>query len=116
MAQQLGTEGVRAMLKVPKFVQEMMGRARFDRSYTNPTSDPGYTVWIRKATPYARAATLRAECERLVAWARRNYADAEILECPENTHYCNQAALVTITDPVMQKLEKFMPEMKEQKG
>ena len=86
-----------------------MSRARFDLSYTNPNSDPGYTIWIRKATPYTYASTLRAECERLVAWARRNYADAEILECPKDTHYCNQAALVTITDPVMQKLEKFMP-------
>ena len=104
------------MLKVPKFVQEMMGRARFDRSYTNPASDPGYTIWIRKATPYTRVDTLQAECERLVAWAKRNYADAEILECPRDTHYYNQATLVTITDPVMQKLEKFMPEMKEQKG
>ena len=97
------------MLKVPKFAQEMMSRARFDLSYTNPNSDPGYTIWIRKATPYTYASTLRAECERLVAWARRNYADAEILECPKDTHYCNQAALVTITDPVMQKLEKFRP-------
>ena len=104
------------MLKVPKFAQEMMSRARFDRSYTHPAADPGYTVWIRKATPYTYASTLRDECERLVAWARRNYADAEILECPKDTHHCNQAALVVITDPVMQKLEKFMPEMQAQKG
>ncbi len=97
------------MLVVPKYAQEMMSRARFDRSYRNPASEPGYSIWIRKSTPYARAATLRAECERLVAWAKRNYADAEILECPKETHYCNQAALVTITDPVMQKLERFMP-------
>lgn len=100
-------------IKVPKFVQEMMSRSRFDRSYTNPESNPGYTIWIRKATPYTKAITLRAECDRLVAWAKRNFADAEILECPTNTHYCNQAALVTITDPVMKKLEQFMPEMKE---
>lgn len=104
------------MLKVPKFAQEMMGRARFDRTYTNPASDPGYTIWIRKATPYTYASTLRDECERLVAWARRNYADAYILECPEDTHHCNQAALVVITDPVMQKLEPFIPETKTKKG
>ena len=104
------------MLKVPKFAQEMMSRARFDLSYTHPAADPGYTVWIRKATPYTYASTLRDECERLVAWAGRNYADAEILECPKDTRHCNQAALVVITDPVMQKLEKFMPEMQAQKG
>ena len=74
------------------------------------------TVWIRKATPYTYASTLRDECERLVAWAKRNYADAVVLECPTETRHCNQAALVVITDPVMQKLEKFMPEMQAQKG
>lgn len=103
-------------VKVPKFAQEMMSRARFDRLYTNPAAEPGYTIWIRKATPYTYADTLRAECERLVAWARRNYADAAILECPRDTHHVNQAALVVITDPVMQRLEQFMPETQAKKG
>ena len=104
------------MLMVPKFAQEMMSRARLDRLYTHPEADPGYTLWIRKATPYTYASTLRAECERLVVWAKRNYADAAILECPSDTRHCNQAALVVITDPVMQKLERFIPEMQRKKG
>ena len=95
---------------IPKYAQEMMSRDRFDRDFTNPKSIPRYTIWIRKATPYTHASTLQDECKRLVAWAQRNYADAEILECPKDTHYCNQAALVTIMDPVMRKLERFLPE------
>lgn len=97
-------------MKVPKYVQEMMSRARFDLNYQHPKSDPGYTIRIKKATPYTYASTLKEECERLVAWAKRNYAEAEVLECPKDTHYCGQSALVLITDPVMQALEKYIVE------
>ena len=97
-------------MNVPKFAQEMMSRAKFDRSFQNPKSDPGYTILIRKATPYTYATTLRVECERLVAWAKRNHTYAEILECPKETHHCNQSALVMIYDPAMQALEKYMKE------
>ena len=61
------------MLKVPKFVQEMMSRARFDRSYTNPAADPGYTVWIRKAPPSPSASPPRFVCAGLLDWAGLNY-------------------------------------------
>ena len=104
------------MLKVPKFAQEMMSRARFDLSYTHPMADPGYTVWMPTPTPNTTAETRRDEFGRVLAGARRNFAAAKILECPKDTRHCNQAALVVITDPVMQKLEKFMPEMQAQKG
>ena len=95
-------------MTVPKYAQEMMQRASFDVSH-HPKRSPGYTIRIEKATPYTRAASLRAECEKLCAWARRNYADAEILDCPEDTHYCRQYATVTIYDPAMQQLEKYIP-------
>lgn len=95
-------------MKIPKYAQEMMSRSRFDRSFQNSKSNPGYTIIIRKATPQTMARTLRAECDRLVEWAKRNYADAEVLECPSKTHYCNQAALVTVTDPCMKYLEQYM--------
>ncbi len=88
-------------MNVPKYAQEMMSRAKFDLSYKNPKSSPGYTIWVKKATPYTYVSTLREECERFVAWARRNYVEAEVLECPKDTHYCSQSALVLITDPVV---------------
>lgn len=97
-------------MKVPKYVQDMMSRARFDLDYFNEKSNPGYTIVIRKATAYTKVDTFRAELDRLVAWAARNYAEAEVLETPSRTHYCNQVALVTITDPVMKYLEAFIKE------
>ena len=98
-------------MKIPVYVQELMGRAAFDRLYTNLKSEPGYTIKIKKATPYTYASTLRAECERLVAWANRQPCGpdtAAILECPADTHYCRQVAYVTIYDPIMQKLEPLI--------
>lgn len=95
-------------MKIPKYAQEMMQRARFDLDYKHAGSAPGYTIRIEKATPYTRAATLKAECEKLAAWARRNYTEAEILYCPDETHYCRQYAVLTIYDPVMQQLEKYI--------
>ena len=95
-------------MKIPKYVQEMVADARFDRSFRNPSSNPGYTIIIPKRTYMQRASTFRKDLERLVAWATREHADAEILECPANTRYVRQVALVTITDPVMKYLEPYM--------
>lgn len=44
-------------MKIPKYVQEIMERSEFVRGY----GDPGYTIRIRKATPYTRISTLSAE-------------------------------------------------------
>ena len=95
-------------MKIPAYVTEMMGRADWYTSYALPGSDPGYTIRIRKATPYSYASTLQAECERLCAWARRQYADARVLYCPTETHHRNQYAVVVISDPVMQRIEKLI--------
>lgn len=98
---------------IPVFVQKLLQRAYYDLDYQHPKSEPGYTIWIEKRTVYAQAATLRAECERLVKWAKKNGADAEILKCPERTHFYAQRALVTISDPVMVKLEPFISESED---
>lgn len=96
-------------MKIPKFAQDIMSRSEFDLTFRHPRSEPGYTIKVKKATPYTQAATLHRECERLVAWAKRNYAEGEILDCPIATHHCNQYALVTIFDPCMKFLEQYMP-------
>lgn len=95
-------------MKIPKFVQELMSRSRFALGQVHEKASPGYTIWIEKATPYTMADTLRAECERLCRWAKRNYADAEILFCPAETHHRAQRALVTVTDPCMKYMEKYI--------
>ena len=96
---------------IPKYVQKLMSRAAFDRLYANEKSEPGYTIKIRKETPYTYASTLQAECERLVAWANKQPCGPDtalILECPKETHYCRQVAYVTIYDPVMKALESLI--------
>ena len=100
-------------MKIPQYVQELMTRSVFALGPVHEKASPGYTLWITKATPYTSADTLRSECERLCAWAKRNYADAEILSCPSETHHRFQSALVTVTDPCMKYMEKYIP--KEEK-
>lgn len=97
-------------MKVPAYVQELMTRSAFDTKYTHPLSEPGYTIRVKKRSPYAQVCTLKEECCRLVRWAVLNHADAKVLECPETTHYCQQSALVLITDPVMNGLERYIPQ------
>ena len=48
-------------MKIPKYIQDMMERARFVVGY----GDPGYTIAIRKPTPYTHVSTFEAEIERL---------------------------------------------------
>lgn len=99
---------------IPVYVQELMQRARYeyDRCTESENYGVGYTVAIRKATPYARSDTLRAEVERLCKWANRaaGVECAHVLYTPKATHYCEQSAVVTIFDPVMKHIEQFMPE------
>lgn len=104
-------------VKIPKYVLEILGRSRyeFDRCTSNPNYAPGYTIRIKKATPYTYADTFRAEVERLVKWANRvtgvdGLEIAFVLDVPAKTHHCNQSAVVTIYDPVMHKIEKYIPQ------
>lgn len=98
---------------IPKYIKDMMGRARFVRGF----GEPGYTVEIVKATPYTTAETFKMEVERLCAWVERQMSRDEfsiptavINNIPHKTHYCRQVAVVTIYDPVMQHLEKLIKE------
>lgn len=102
---------------IPKYVQEILCRSKyeFDRCTSREWYAPGYTIKIRKATPYTYASTFRAEIERLVKWANRAAGVEEleiafILDVPTETHHCDQAAVVSIFDPVMQKIEQYIPQ------
>lgn len=98
-------------MKIPKYVQEIMARSKF----TLGEGNPGYTIVIRKETPYTYLCTFQQEIERLVAWANRvvpHYDDvpnATIDRMPERNHHQYQFATVTIYDPIMQQLEKYIP-------
>lgn len=95
-------------MKIPQYVRDLMSRSEFALGPVHERASPGYTIWITKATPYTKADTLYQECDRLCRWAKRNYADAEILSFPEKTHYRAQRALVTVTDPCMKYMEQYI--------
>lgn len=98
---------------IPKYVQELMNRARFVLG----SGEAGYTIRIYKSTPYSKIPTLKEEVERLQRWVERMMPDDElgvptmvINSIPTKTHYCDQYAVVTIFDPIMQKIEKYIKE------
>ena len=100
-------------MKIPKYVVELMRRSRyeFDRCTQNTNYGVGYTISIVKGTEYQQIDTLRQEIERLVKWANRTAGcdTAFLLAIPSETHYTKQSAVVTIFDPVMQKIECYIP-------
>ena len=104
-------------MKVPKYVQDLMSRSQyeFSRNTNHEMYAPGYTIRIKKASAYTYAETFRAEIERLVKWANQvtgveGLEIAFILDVPSETHHCNQVAVVSIFDPVMQKIEQYIPQ------
>lgn len=56
------------------------------------------------------------EIESVVEWVKRVHYVADdipvvkVLSIPEKTHYVDQKAVVTIYDPVMKELEKYIPD------
>lgn len=97
-------------MKVPKYVIEIMSRSKYEFDFfkKNPNYAAGYTIRIRKATPYTKAETFKNEIERLKSWVKKNNSDLIILEIPSRTHYANQTATITIFDPVMQQIERYI--------
>lgn len=96
-------------MTIPKYVKDLMSRARF----FDDDETIGYCIAINKSTPYAKAETLKEEVERLCNWCNRQtkgIETAQILSTPTYTHYRKQEAIVRIFDPVMQHLEVFIKE------
>lgn len=100
------------MLKIPKYVIEIMERSQYEFYYFKSKEgySAGYTIRICKATPYTRIDTMRAELERLCKWADKIGGEGTgiVLDIPLTTHYKNQYAIVTIFDPVMKQIEKYI--------
>lgn len=99
-------------MKIPNYVIDIMSRAEYNYEYlvSNKNYSVGYTLRIFKATPQTQVKTLTAEIDKLVNWANRNGGEgtAYILGLPNKTHYYEQSAIVTIFDPVMQQIEKYI--------
>ena len=101
-------------MSIPKYVQDLMSRSRyeFDFCKNHENYAAGYTLRIKKSTAYTKIDTFKAELERLVKWANKaaGCEAAYVLDIPTETHYTAQAATITIFDPIMQKIEKYIPE------
>jgi hypothetical protein len=99
-------------MTIPKYVQEMMERSQYEFDFYKHRQGyaAGYTIRIRKATAYTRIDTLKGEIERLCKWADKigGEGTAVVLDIPASTRYCSQAATITIFDPVMQHIERFI--------
>lgn len=101
-------------MKIPKYIIELMGRSKyeFDFCTKNENYAAGYTVRISKYSSFQKAETFNTEIERLKAWVDRQIGgECVILDRPSETHYCRQYAVVTVFDPVMRHLEKYMPDL-----
>ena len=101
-------------MKIPKYVIEMMQRSSYNYDYRIHNSYPekyavGYTINIVKESPYQYVSTFKKEIDRLKKWVERQQGgEMQILEMPSKTHYCKQIAIVSIFDPVMQHIEKYI--------
>lgn len=100
---------------IPKYVKELMSRARYNYTCQNYKDYAvGYTIDIEKETYYKRAETLKKEILRLGEWVKRQGGEMVILYCPIGTQYQMQYATVTIFDPVMTHIERYIG-VKEEK-
>lgn len=107
-------------MKIPKYIDEILrGKAKIVTTINRSTEgvDPGYTIRLFGDWPRGYETKLLTAVDKLIAWAKRNGADAYVVksqmwyECYDTYYhatkvgYWNHIYLV-ITDPVMLELEK----------
>lgn len=102
-------------MKLPKYVVNVMKRSFYCYEFELHGADvarwcaAGYTVAIKKESPYTYAETLCKEVERLQKWVnKQDGGDCRIISLPKRTIHGDQYAIVTIFDPVMKHLEKYI--------
>jgi hypothetical protein len=104
-------------MKIPNYVADLMGRAVYNngsRCAKNPDYSVGYTIAIKKRSAHGWASFLADEIEQLKKWVERQPGgEMSVLFVPSETHLRQQTATVTIFDPVMQHIEKFIPERQD---
>jgi len=97
-------------MEIPKYIQKLLHRADFD--YFGKDGEPGYTIRIHKHSDYAFAGSLSKEVKRLCDWVDRCTPEgldgSKVLLLPTQTRFCDQFAVVTIYDPVMRQIEKYI--------
>ena len=110
---------------VPKYIKEIVARLKLTTDYTE-NDLPGYTFKLYGKWKVGYENQLRTDCEKLLSWCKRYYADAyvvsehfwydEVLAGPYavpkqkmkkayRTGYRNYIKIV-VTDPVAYRFEK----------
>ncbi len=96
-------------MNIPKYVIDLMSRAKYNYTSSGNNYAAGYTVDIAKYSHYETADTFCKEIDRLQKWVERQSGEMIIISRPILTqHTFMQYATVTIFDPVMQKIEKYI--------
>ena len=110
-------------MKIPRYVYELveLGRLRtapLDEQANSSIAgqgEYGYMFRVYRKSNSQSGGVFVAEVERITAWARREYAESNIHTYRWYTdkehrkpYYKRDYALVTITDPVAQQLEKLI--------
>lgn len=98
-------------MKIPKYIINLMKRSYYyyDFNIDDERCAAGYTVAIKKATPYTHLKTFSDEINRLKKWVEKQDGGVcHIIHFPGKTTYGTQIAIVTIFDPVMKLLEDFI--------
>ena len=98
-------------MKIPKYVIELMQRAKYNFDSFGNNYAAGYTIDIAKYSHYESADTFRAEIDRLKNWVeRQNGGEMIIINRPIQTRHSQmQYATVTIFDPVIKYIEIYIP-------
>lgn len=107
-------------MKIPKYIREILeNKAKIVTSINGNVDeiDPGYTIRLFGDWPRGYENQLLTRADKLVAWAKRNGADAYVVKSQmwyerydtyyhaTRVGYRNHIYLV-ITDPVMLELER----------
>ena len=94
------------MQTIPKYIITALSRAEY---HFGKDCVAGYSIKIYKRTRYEWAQTLKARANQIVAWANRQVeGSAEIVHIPAETRHDIQFAVITIYDPVMLNIEKYI--------
>lgn len=96
-------------MKIPKYVIDLMSRAKYNFTASGNNYSVGYTIDIAKYSHYETADTFSKEIDRLQKWVERQGGEMIIISRPILTrHKIMQYSTVTIFDPVMQHIEKYI--------
>ena len=93
-------------MKTPQYIINALKNTEF---YFGKDGCVGYSIKIFKHTRYEYAKTLNQRCHTIVSWCNRQIdGSAEVVYCPQLTHYEQQFGIITIYDPMMLHLEQFI--------